>query len=142
MPLTLIVTEGVIPSDREAETMSRLSAAFLNLVGLSGNAFMTPNVIGHVQVIAKGHSYAGLTPATVAIVEWKVPSFAFTDREIQTTYVAQATEIIHEASGGKHPREWVWVNVTHAVDGAWGIAGKAYTNAQLGDAVSQAASLA
>jgi len=137
MPLTLIVTEGVIPKDREADTMSRLSEAFLQLHGLAGNKAMTPNVIGHVQVVAKGDSYSGLKPATVAIVEWKVPSFAFTSREVQTAYVTQATDIIHEASGRKHPKELVWVNVTHAVDGAWGIAGKAYTNAELGQAVSQ-----
>jgi hypothetical protein len=54
------------------------------------------------------------------------------------SHFAQATEIIHEASGGKHPKEFIWVNVTHAVDGAWGIAGKAYTNAELGAAVSHA----
>jgi hypothetical protein len=138
MPLTLIVTDGVIPPDREAETMSRLSEAFLKLAGLSGNKFLTPNVIGHVQIVAKGRSYSGLTPAAVAIVEWKVPSFAFTDREVQISYIAQATEIIHEASDGKHPKEFIWVNVTHAVDGAWGIAGKAYTNAELGDEVSHA----
>ncbi|HEY9102860.1 hypothetical protein [Chitinimonas sp.] len=138
MPLTLIVTEGVIPKDREADTMSRLSEAFLKLHGLSGNEAMTPNVIGHLQVVAKGSSYSGLKPATVAIVEWKVPSFAFTDRDIQTSYIAQATEIIHEASDRKHPKERIWVNVTHAVDGAWGIAGRAYTNAELGEAVSHA----
>lgn len=138
MPLTLIVTEGVIPKDREADTMSRLSEVFLELHGLSGNKAMTPNVIGHVQIIAKGSSYAGLKPATVAIVEWKVPSFAFTDRDVQIAYVAQATDIIHEASGRKHPKECIWVNVTHAVDGAWGIAGKAYTNAELGEVVSHA----
>lgn len=136
MPLTLIVTEGVIPKEREADTMSRLSEVFLELHGLSGNKAMTPNVIGHIQVVPKGSSYAGLTPAAVAIVEWKVPSFAFTDREAQRSYIVQATEIIHAASGRRHPKESIWVNVTHAVDGAWGIAGKAYTNAELGAAAS------
>ena len=136
MPLTLIVTEGVIPKDREADTMARLSETFLKLHGLAGNEVMTPNVIGHVQVVPQGSSYSGLKPTAVAIVEWKVPSFAFTDRNAQVSYIKQATDIVHEASGCKHPRELVWVNVTHAVDGAWGIAGKAYTNAELGEAVS------
>ena len=131
MPLTLIVTEGVIPKNREAETMFRLSEAFLGLHGLAGNQAMRHNVIGHVQVVAQGSSYSGLKPASIAIVEWKVPSFAFTDRDVQTAYVAQATEIIHDVSGGKHPKECIWVNVTHAVDGTWGIAGRAYSNAEL-----------
>lgn len=136
MPLTLIVTEGVIPKDREADVMARLSEAMLKLHGLSGNKVMTPNVIGSIQVVPKGSSFSGLRPTAVAVVEWKVPSFAFTDREVQRAYVSQATEIVHEASGGKHPKDFIWVNVTHAVDGAWGIAGKAYTNAELGIAVA------
>ena len=95
------------------------------------------NVIGSIQVVPKGSTFAGLEPTPVAIVEWKVPSFAFTDREVQKAYVAQATDIVHEASGRQHPKEFIWVNVTHAVDGAWGIAGTAHTNAELGAAVAQ-----
>ncbi|MYN45159.1 4-oxalocrotonate tautomerase [Pseudoduganella sp. FT93W] len=138
MPLTLIISEGVIPQDSAADTMSRLTAAFLELHGLAGNQAMTPNVIGHIQLVAEGHSYSGLEPARIAIVEWKVPSFAFAERNVQTAYVARATEIIHQASGRTHPKEQIWVNVVHAVDGAWGIAGKAYTNAELADAASHA----
>jgi phenylpyruvate tautomerase PptA (4-oxalocrotonate tautomerase family) len=136
MPLTLIVTEGVIAKDREAQTMGRLSEAFLKLHGLAGNPVMTPNVIGSLQVVAKGNTYAGLEPASVGIVEWKVPSFAFTNRDVQLAYVAEATDIVHEASGRTLPKASIWVNVSHAVDGAWGIAGRAYTNEELRVAVS------
>jgi len=137
MPLTLIVTEGVIPKDREQQTITRLSQVFLDAHGLSGNKALTPNVIGHIQVIAKGSTFAGLQPTPVAIVEWKVPAIAFTSREVQSTYIEEATKIIREASGGKHPKEQTWVNVTHTVDGGWGIAGAARTNAELGTAISQ-----
>ncbi|APV50961.1 4-oxalocrotonate tautomerase [Betaproteobacteria bacterium GR16-43] len=136
MPLTLIVTEGVIPKDREADTMARLSETMLKLHGLTGNKAMTPNVIGSIQVVPKGSTFAGLKPTAVAIVEWKVPAFAFTDREIQKAYVAEATEIVHEASGRRHSKDFIWVNVTHAVDGIWGSSGKAHTNAELGAAVA------
>jgi hypothetical protein len=132
MPLTLIVTDGVIAQDREQETIDLLSEAFLRWHGMTGNQFMIPNVIGHIQVTAKGRTFAGLKATPVAIVEWKVPSFAFTDRGAQLGYVAEATEIVHEMSGGKLAKESIWVNVTHAVDGAWGIAGKALSNAELG----------
>jgi len=137
MPLTLVITEGVIPKDREADTMARLSEAMLRLHGLSGNKVMTPNVIGSIQVVPKGSTFSGLEPTDVAVVEWKVPSFAFTDPAIQQAYVAQATEIVYQASGRKHSKDFIWVNVTHAVDGAWGIAGNAYSNAQLGAAVAK-----
>jgi hypothetical protein len=137
MPLTLIVTEGVIPKDREHTTMARLAESFLRLHGLAGNKALTPNVIGHIQVLPKGSTFAGLQSAAVAIVEWKVPSFAFTSREIQAAYVEEATNTVHEASGGRHPKELTWVNVTHAVDGGWGIAGRAMTNSELGAAIAQ-----
>ena len=138
MPLTLLITEGVLPKEREQDTVARLSDAFLRLHGLAGNRFLTPNVIGHVQVLAAGSSYSGLRAAPVAIVEWLTPSFAFATREIQSAYVAEATEIIHEASGRRHPRENIWVNLKHAVDGMWGIGGKAYTNAELGEMAARA----
>ena len=135
MPLTLIVTEGVIPADRQQATIAHLSATFLQLHGLAGNKFLTPNVIGHVQVLPRGSTYSGMHATPLAIVEWKVPSFAFTDRQVQTDYVEKATQIISEASGGTLAREQIWVNVTHTVDGPWGIAGKAYTNAELGSMI-------
>ena len=138
MPLTLIVTEGVLPKNREQDTIARLSEAFLRLHGLSGNKFLTPNVIGHVQVIPAGSTFSGLKPTPVAIVEWLTPSFAFASPEIQTDYIKEATEIVFEAAGGRHPRENIWVNLKYAVDGMWGIAGKAFTNAELGAAVAQA----
>jgi hypothetical protein len=138
MPLTLIVTEGVLTKQRQQATMKGLSDAFLRWHGLAGNGFLTPNVIGHIQVIPADSTFSGSNPTPVAIVEWKVPSFAFTDRDVQVGYVQEATNLIHEMSGGRQPKEHIWVNVTHAVDGAWGIGGNAMTNSQLGDAVSKA----
>jgi hypothetical protein len=136
MPLTLIITDGLLPHDRQSPTMARLSEAFLELHGLKGNSFLTPNVIGHIQVLPVGSTYSGLQETPVAIIEWMTPSFAFTSREIQIAYVEAATEIVYQACGGKHPHERIWVNLTHAVDGMWGIAGKAFTNEGLGLAVA------
>jgi phenylpyruvate tautomerase PptA (4-oxalocrotonate tautomerase family) len=137
MPLTLIVTEGVLPKDRHQTTMARLSDAFLKLHGLAGNKFFTPNVIGHISELPPGSTYAGMTPTSVVIVEWLTPSFAFATREIQQAYVAEATDILFEACQGKQPRSSIWVNLKYAVDGMWGIGGKAYTNQELGDAAAQ-----
>lgn len=136
MPLTLIVTEGLIPPNRYADTVARLSQSFLRLHGLAGNKALTPNVVGHVQTVAAGSSFCGLEPRPVAVVEWLTPSFAFTSREVQRAYVKEATDIVHEACGGRQAREHIWVNVKHAVDGTWGIAGDALTNDQLREAIS------
>ena len=136
MPLTLIVTEGVLPADRKATTMARLSEAFLRLHGLGGNSFLTPNVIGHVQEVPQGSTFSGLAPTAVAIVEWLVPAFAFSTRETQVAYVKEATDIVFDACDGQHPRHHIWVNLKYAVDGMWGIAGTAHTNAELGALVA------
>lgn len=128
MPLTFIVTEGLVPKDRLPSTMAKLSEAFLRLHGLAGNKVLTPNVIGHVHEVPVGSTFAGMSPTPVAIVEWLTPSFAFATRNVQTAYVREATEIVFDACGGHHPRDRIWVNVRHAVDGAWGIAGEAMTN--------------
>jgi hypothetical protein len=136
MPLTLTLTENVLPTGTEKVAFAKLSDAMLRCHGLTGNKFMTPNVIGSINVIPSEHTFSGLVEAPVVFVEWKVPSFAFTSREVQEGYIAEATQIIHDLSGGKQPKENIWVNVVHAVDGAWGIAGKAYTNVELGEAAT------
>lgn len=137
MPLTLLITEGVLPKHRHQSTMANLSEAFLRLHGLAGNSAFTPNVIGHITELPADTTFAGLSPAKIAIVEWLTPSFAFATREVQNAYVAEATEILFEACDGRHPRENIWVNLKHAVDGMWGIGGRAYTNQELRAAVAQ-----
>ncbi len=131
MPLTLTLTEGVLPAGQERIAFARLSDAMLKWHGLTGNAAITPNVVGSINVVPREHTFSGSKEASVAFVEWKVPAFAFNTREIQLGYVQEATDIIHAMSGERHPKERIWVNVVHAVDGAWGIGGVALTNAQL-----------
>ena len=131
MPLTLTLTEGVLPKGQEQVAFARLSDAMIKWHGLTGNAAITPNIVGSINVLPKEHTFSGSKEASVAFVEWKVPAFAFSSREIQLGYVEEATEIIHSMSGGKQPREHIWVNVVHTVDGAWGIGGVALTNEQL-----------
>lgn len=137
MPLTLTATEGVFPQGTEKHVFQKLCESMLKWHGLTGNSVMTPNVVGSIHILPKELTYAGLEESTVVFIEWKVPSFAFNTREIQQGYVEEATRITLEASQGKQPAERIWVNVVHAVDGAWGIAGNALTNQRLGEAVSK-----
>ena len=137
MPLTLTLSEGVLPKGTEKQAYARLSDAMLKWHGLTGNKFVTPMVIGHINVIDQEHTFSGSKESPVAFVEWKVPSFAFADRKVQLGYVEEATNIIHEMSGGKHPKDRVWVNILHAVDGGWGVNGAAMTNDQLKEAASR-----
>ena len=137
MPLTLTLTAGVLPTGQEKVAFRRLSEAMMKWTGLTGNRFMTSHVIGSVHVLPLEHTFSGLTESPVVFIEWKVPPIAFTDREVQLGYIAEATAIIHEMSGGRQPKERIWVNVVHAVEGTWGIAGQAMTSAQLEEAIGK-----
>lgn len=138
MPLTLTLTEGVLPKGQEKIAYRRLSEAMLKWHGLAGNKLMEANVVGSIHVVSKDHTFTGMDETPVAFVEWKVPSFAFTDRKTQEGYFEEATDIIHEMSGGRQPRDRIFINVVHAVDGAWNFNGKAMTNAEIGAEVAKA----
>ena len=137
MPLTLTLTEGVVPKGQEKIAFSRLSEAMLKWHGLAGNKIMTPNVVGSIHVLPKSATFTGMGETAVAFIEWKVPSFAFANRDVQVGYFEEATGIIHEMSGRKQPKDRIFINVVHAVDGAWNFDGKALTNAEIGAAVSK-----
>jgi hypothetical protein len=137
MPLQLTLTEGVLPKDQEKVAFVRLSEAMLKWHGLTGNQTLTPNVIGDVRVLPGEQTFSGPREAPIAMIEWKVPSFAFASREIQTGYFAEATEIIHEMSGGRQPRDRIFINVVHTVDGAWNFNGRAMTNAEICEQVAK-----
>ena len=96
MPLTLVATEGVLPKGQEGVAMARLGEAMLKWHGLTGNKVMAPNVIGTYQVLAKDQTFSGMQATAVVMIEWKVPSFAFSDRKVQLGYFEEATNIIHE----------------------------------------------
>jgi phenylpyruvate tautomerase PptA (4-oxalocrotonate tautomerase family) len=56
------------------------------------------------------------------------------DRDKQLAVVSQFTELINAAPGERSAGERVWVLLTEAVDGGWGLNGHAHTNAELIDA--------
>ncbi len=65
------------------------------------------------------------------------PSFAFGKRAIQVGFFNDATEIIQELSSGNQPKDNIYVNVAHTVDGAWNMDGQAMTNEELDTAIAQ-----
>ncbi len=137
MPLTLTLSEGVLPEGTERLAVERITDAMLKWHGLTDNKVMTPNVTAIVHVIPKRFTFSGGKEFSGAWVEWKVPSFAFGSREIQAGFFQDATDIVHDLSGGKQPRDNIYVNVVHTVDGAWNLDGRAMTNEELGEAISK-----
>jgi len=136
MPLTLTATEGVFPAGQEHVAFRRLGEAMLRWHGLEGNKFMTAAVIGSIHILPKARTYAAHEQTAVAFVEWRVPPVAFSTPEIRRGYVEEATRIVQELSTGL-PKDKIWVNVVHAVEGTWGIAGMAMTSDELGQAIAR-----
>ncbi|WP_206951988.1 tautomerase family protein [Trinickia acidisoli] len=139
MPITLTVPEGVFNSEAEAKVFAELTHALLDIEGLQDNAFMIPNVVGTLNVLPRNRIFSGGRAAAAAFVELKLPAVALASPDAKRSFIARATEIVARASSGKLAPEHVWVNVVYAEDGAWGIGGRGYDNAALGDAIRAAA---
>ncbi|MBO3697738.1 hypothetical protein [Roseivirga sp. E12] len=137
MPLTLTLTEGILPKGSEGEAVKQISDSLLKTHGLTGNTVMTPSVTATVHIVPKGSSFSGGKEFSGAWAEWKVPSFALADKDVTKQHFAEVTEIIHQLSGGKQPKDKIYVNVVHAVDGAWNLGGVAMTNEQIVEAISR-----
>lgn len=135
MPLTLSLTEGVLTPGTEKQAIKEITDAFLKWHGLTGNKVMTPNVTAMLQILPKGTTFSGGEEFSGVWIEWKVPSFAFADRDSQVGFAKDATEIIHQLSNGKQAKDNIYFNVLHTVNGAWNLDGQAMTNEQLGEAI-------
>lgn len=137
MPLTLTFTEGVLPKGSESQAVARITEAFLRHHGLADNKAMAPNVIAQVHVLPRSSTFSGGKEFAGAWIEWKVPSFALADRKVQQEFFAEATEIVHELSGGRQPKNHIYSNAVHTVDGSWNWDGKALTNAELSEVIGR-----
>ena len=136
MPIQVIVPEGALTAGAETEMLRKLTDLLLRLHGLTGNRFMTPNIVGEVNVLPRGRTFSGGKPADIAILELKVPSFVLPTQALKEAWIAEGTAIIEATAAGRIKREQIFANVSYAVDGGWGIGGIAYSNADLGSAVA------
>ena len=139
MPITLTVPEGLLSKEAQAEVFAGLTDALLKVSGLTGNAFMTPNVVGTINVLPKEHVFSGGQPAAAAFVELKLPGIALASAEARQAFIEAATAIVERAAEGRLQRGQIWTNIVYAADGAWGIAGRAYSNTELVGAIQGAA---
>lgn len=137
MPIAVTLTEGAVPKERHSQIIKEISASFLAHHKLRGNSVMTPNVTAQLHVQAKNETFAGGEPVSGAWIEIKVPSFALSDREVQKAFFADVTELVHQHSGCLLPKNQIWTNVIHTVDGTWNMDGIAKTNEELGEAIAK-----
>jgi phenylpyruvate tautomerase PptA (4-oxalocrotonate tautomerase family) len=139
MPITLTIPEGLLSPAAQAEAFAGLTEAVLEIAGLSGNAFMTANVVGSINVLPKEHILAAGKPIEAAFVELKLPEIALATSEAKRAFIEKATDVVERAAGGQLRREHIWSNIVYAPEGAWGIAGRSYDNADLVEAITASA---
>ncbi len=139
MPITLTVSEGLLSSEAQAQAFAGLTDAVLDVAGLTGNEFMTANVIGSINVLPAEHVLAAGKPVAAAFIELKLPEIALATAEAKRAFITRATDVVEQAAEGRIKREHIWSNIVYAPEGAWGIAGQSYSNADLVAAIASAA---
>ena len=73
------------------------------------------------------------------MIELKLPNIGLPTVEARAAFITAATDVAAALSVPGHDREDIWVNILNAPDGAWGIAGRAYTGDALVAATTRAA---
>ncbi|MCO6187195.1 4-oxalocrotonate tautomerase family protein [Rhizobium sp. L1K21] len=139
MPITLTIPEGLLSAEAEAEAFAGLTDALLEVSELTGNPFMTANVVGSIHTLPKGRVLAGGKPVDAAFVELKLPLVALATPEAKQAFIEKATSVVEKAAGGRLRREHIWSNIVYAPEGGWGIAGDSYDSAGLGQAIAASA---
>lgn len=136
MPITVTAPRGVLTAAGEREILPRLTQDLARVSGLSGNAGFISMVGGTVHVLEPENVYAGGVNRPVVMVELKLPNIGLASVEARAEFIAAATDTVAGFTAADHSREDIWVNILNAPDGAWGIAGRAYTGEALIEALS------
>lgn len=139
MPITVTAPRGALTPAGLSQVLPRLTAALIEIGGVTGNSFFTPIVGGTVHVLDPGDVYAGGVNRPVVMVELKLPNIGLHTVEARAAFITAATDIVTELAAPDHAREDTWVNILNAPDGAWGIGGRAYTGDALIAATAEAA---
>jgi phenylpyruvate tautomerase PptA (4-oxalocrotonate tautomerase family) len=139
MPITVTAPRGALTPSGEREILPRLTAALIEVSGVTGNAFFTPLVGGTVHVLDPRDVYAGGANRPVVMVELKLPNIGLPTVAARAEFIAAATDIVAALAVPGHDRDDIWVNILNAEDGAWGIGGRPYTGDALIAATAQAA---
>ena len=131
MPITVTAPRGTLTSAGEREILPRLTADLAAVSGLAENPRFLAMVGGTVHVLDPRDVYAGGGNRPVVMVELKLPNIGLGSIEQREAFIKAATATVAALAEPGHRPEDTWVNILNAPDGAWGIAGRAYTGEAL-----------
>ncbi|RKH10435.1 4-oxalocrotonate tautomerase [Corallococcus sp. CA053C] len=139
MPMIdIVASAGTFPESNEATLLERTTACLLQWEKVAGIPLATANTGAFLNVLPRGRVAAGGKPDRVVRVQILTPAKGLT-QEQRAGITAGISDIVGELAAEPGLRDRTWVLFHEAVDGGWGIAGRAYTNAELGDAVRASA---
>ena len=139
MPITVTAPRGVLTATGQQQVLPRLSRAVIEISGVVGNAFFTPLVGGHVDIVEPADVYAGGANRPLVVVKLEVPNIALGSVELRAAFIRAATDIVDECTVPWHEPHDTWVNIFTAPDGGWGVGGRAYTGDDLVAEITAAA---
>ena len=139
MPITVTAPRGVLTAAGEREILPRLTRDLAAASEMSDNEAFIAVIGGTVHVLEPERVYGGGANRPLVMVELKLPNIGLGSLEQRAAFVAAATETVEQLTVAGHRREDTWINVLNALDGGWGIAGRAYTGQELIETLTGAA---
>jgi phenylpyruvate tautomerase PptA (4-oxalocrotonate tautomerase family) len=138
MPITVTAPQDVLTPAGEQEILPRLTAALLEVSGLTGNPFFEPLIGATLHLLPADRVSAGGSETALVLIEAKVPNIGLPTAADRAAFITAATDIAAALTVPDHHRDHIWVNIVSAPDGGWGIGGRAYTGQALIDAITAA----
>jgi phenylpyruvate tautomerase PptA (4-oxalocrotonate tautomerase family) len=117
---------GLVPDEMLDNLVSEMGLALVKAEGLPIDGPMLEGVGVYLHLLADGEANTARTRAAKVVRVRVLTAPNGLDRDGQRQIVAEATRLITQASGDPGQAERTWVIHSEAVEGGWGIAGKAY----------------
>jgi phenylpyruvate tautomerase PptA (4-oxalocrotonate tautomerase family) len=129
MPMIDVYAPAGVFDDKHAVTQ-RLAGALMTIEGVPDIAMFRDNTAAFIHELP-ADAIANVNGESDYVRVQVLTNAGGLSREKQVAVVARLTELIAEAAGNPPPPERIWVLLTEAIEGGWGLWGHAHTNADL-----------
>jgi phenylpyruvate tautomerase PptA (4-oxalocrotonate tautomerase family) len=129
MPMIDVYAPAGVFDDKHA-VAQRLAGALMTIEGVPDIAMFRDNTAAFIHELP-ADAIANVNGESDYVRVQVLTNASGLSREKQVAVVARLTELIAEAAGNPPPPERIWVLLTEAIEGGWGLWGHAHTNADL-----------
>lgn len=129
MPMIDVYAPAGVFDDKHA-VAQRLAGALMTIEGVPDIAMFRDNTAAFIHELP-ADAIANVNGESDYVRVQVLANASGLSREKQVAVVARLTELIAEAAGNPPPPERIWVLLTEAIEGGWGLWGHAHTNADL-----------